>query len=217
MLRAAWAMLYAHFEGFCVVAFTRYLDELEAMKIVRGHCEDEILKFSLQHHLPKARHLEGAEFVEFLQGGFAALLNSSIEFPRLQTKANEFDLKGRSNMSPMALAECCRNCCVPCTKVNAQDRKLWVLVSRRNEIAHGKDTPVRDADEYVDYEQHVIDVMEAVAKAVDDALIQCKYLKCRLKAESTARIAERLYRASGGDHLGNWFEAERRLSEGEKA
>lgn len=155
------------------------------------------------------------DFLSFLQSGFAALLNNSIDFPRTKPR-NEYDLKGRSNMWPNLLGETCRSCCVPCAEVDEKDKKLWILVKRRNDIAHGKDTPVQDEDEYDAFEEHVLDVMEGVAKAVNDALIKCKYLQPAVKQQSTAHIAARLHRQSGGSELANWFEAERRLSEGEK-
>lgn len=48
LLRAIWALLYAHYEGFCKFAWDLYLNELQNARVKRKDCKDEIAKLSLQ-------------------------------------------------------------------------------------------------------------------------------------------------------------------------
>jgi hypothetical protein len=48
LLRAIWAMLYAHYEGFCRFALNVYLKELENSGIARAKCLEPLAIFSLR-------------------------------------------------------------------------------------------------------------------------------------------------------------------------
>ena len=217
LLRAAWAMLYAHYEGFCLNTLSIYLDAIENLNVMRKECREPLMQFSLQHHFPKARNLEEDAFYKYLRKDFESVLSSPIEFPRSKQRKDEFELKGRSNLWPNQLADCCDFCCVTCAAVDATDLRLKALVGRRNSIAHGKDTPVRDHFEFEEYETHVIGVLDKFVVAVDAALGECEYLDPLVRHRSLEALARRLWHQTGRGDLDNWFEAGKRLSEGERA
>ena len=208
---------YAHYEGYSLSLFTLYLNELEQMGIVRGEVQEKLMEFSLGQHLPRVRSRPVEELIEFIRSGFAALLAQSIDFPRDKKQRSEFDLKGRSNLWPKELASCSASFCIAPSTLDATDVRLRLLVGRRNAIAHGRDTPVRDHDEYLAYEGHTLNVMSELASAVETALLQCSYLRPDVKLRETERLAYLIAQTSGRDELANWFEAEKRLSEGQRA
>lgn len=216
MLRASWAMLYAHYEGFCLFAFTTYLDNLEKMKIPRGEFEEAIFRYSLEHHLPATRSLPHKDYCDFLRNGLSKLLSEPINFPKSKKRKDDYELAGRSNLWPKNLVECAANCSVALPSITEKDTRLKLLVGRRNDIAHGKETPVKDHDEYLQFEKYVLDVIEAVAKAVDDALRECSYLSTDARRNGTERLAYAYWQSGGQDPVGNWFAAKEKLSEGHR-
>jgi len=214
LLRASWTMLYAHYEGFTIFLFSEYLDRLERMNIPRKDCAQPLQLASFRHHLPKMRNLPEAEFILFLREGYSAKVVEPIEFPRKKAREDEFELKGRSNLWPWLLHECCEQHCVPTAGMDPKDMRLRLLVGRRNEIAHGKDTPVKDYDEYDAYHNYVLDRLDVLAQTFAQALARCLYLDSAVKHRETATLAYQRWLSSGGDAEANWAEAERRLADG---
>jgi len=217
LLKAAWTMLYSHYEGFCLFLFTRYLDRIEGMKVTRGDCREPLIRASLQQHLPKIRNKPENDFCVFLAHGYSLLLREPIEFPRDKKLKGEFELQGRSNLWPKLLDECCQKFGIVCAQLGPADTRLKLLVARRNTIAHGKEAPVKDYDEYDEYETHVFLVLDSLAEAFQNAVATCAYLEPAAKHRETQQIAYRIWSEAGGEPLDNWFEAERRLANGETA
>lgn len=215
LLRAIWAMLYAHYEGFWSFAMSLYLERLEQIGVARQNCVDVLAEFSLQQHLREFRRgVPDAKCIEFFKTHFPRLLASRIDFHR--NKSNEYVLKGYSNLWPEALADSVDSAGIRRTLIQHNDARLYLLVDRRNQIAHGKDTPVADLAEYQKYENHVFDVMHELAIHIIDSIVQREYMHSSARSDETARMAYRLWQERGGNAFDNWTEAERRLGAGEK-
>jgi hypothetical protein len=169
-LRALWAMLYAHYEGFCKFAWDLYLDELQKLGIKRKDCREEIAKLSLQKYLNSFKwDLSIDSFWEFGQTGFQKMLEEDLDF---STK-----LDTESNLYPNLLKKNSIQVCLNYQLVEKHETKLKALVKRRNEIAHGKPMVIKDLQEYQKYEDAAIEVMHELAISIVDCLDNRSYLK----------------------------------------
>ncbi|RCS41545.1 hypothetical protein DTL42_23665 [Bremerella cremea] len=170
LLRALWALLYAHYEGFCKFAWDTYLDHLQASSTMRGECTDNIARFSLSASFRSLRgNLSVDSLWEYCTKEFRNAMSQPIEFEdRLETD---------SNLWPNICRENCLAIDLPLPSVDLHRAKIKALVSRRNDIAHGQPMTIETLDEYKKYEHAVFDVMYELALAVDAGLADRKYLR----------------------------------------
>ena len=131
LLRALWAMLYAHYEGFCKFAWDTYLDHLQRTGPVRSDCVDAVARFSLAKSLTQLRGDLSLDTVwEYCTSKFSLLMSLPVTFDtRLETDSNLWPDLCRSNSSMVGL---------PHAAVDKNRSRLKALVARRNEIAHGQ-------------------------------------------------------------------------------
>ena len=170
LLRAIWAMLYAHYEGFCRFALNVYLDHVKATGIVRSKCRDKLTLFSLRGTFKSFRSdLSDQRCYDFFQHELATILNEAVDFERDQ-RTQEYKLAGESNLSPELLKENCDNLCLNVPSVASHHTRLWQLVDRRNKIAHGKSEVIRDLDQYQVFENAAIEVMYELCLVISDAV-----------------------------------------------
>ena len=170
LLRAIWALLYAHYEGFCKFAWDLYLNELQNAGVKRKDCKDEIAKLSLQKQFKELRgNLSLANIWNFAQIDLKTLLEENLEFP---TK-----LETNSNLYPQLFKENSLQVCLDCTLVEQYKIELKTLVVRRNEIAHGQKMIIKDIQEYKKYEDAALEVMHELAVSIVDCLDQKLYLQ----------------------------------------
>src|SRR5919199_4990675 len=131
LLRALWAMLYAHYEGFCKFAWDLYLDELQKAGVKRKDCKDEIAKLSLQKQFKTLKKdLTPESLWNFGQTDFRTMLEDNLDF--------QVKLETQSNLHPDIFKKNSLKVCLTCTLVDQYEIELKGLVSRRNEIAHGQ-------------------------------------------------------------------------------
>ena len=170
LLRAMLALLYAHYEGFCKFAWELYLDELQNSRIKRKDCKDSIAKLSLQKQFKRIRgNLSPENLWYFGETGFKSLLEENLDFPvKLETK---------SNLKPDLFKDNSRQAGLTCTLVDKHELKLKLLVTRRNEIAHGQKLTIKNLKTYEEYEDAAIEVMHELAIAIVDCLDKKLYLK----------------------------------------
>lgn len=170
LLRAMWAMLYAHYEGFCQFAWDLYLDELEKAGVKRKDCKDEIAKLSLQKEFKALKGDLSLESIwEFGQTRFTAMLEDNLDFP--------VKLETQSNLYPNIFKENSLQIGFTCGLIDKYETELKALVSRRNEIAHGQKMIIKDINEYKKYETAAIEVMHELAISIVDSLDKKLYLK----------------------------------------
>jgi hypothetical protein len=170
ILRALWAMLYAHYEGFCKFALDLYLDELMKAGARREACVDSIASFSLEAEFRKLRRDMSTDACwNFFQSSLPAALMDKLHFEeRLETK---------SNLWPNLLEENCKIANLKLTSIDDNRFKLRTLVSRRNDIAHGKRNIISSLAEYIKYEAAAFEVMYDLALAISEAIAMRTYLK----------------------------------------
>jgi hypothetical protein len=173
LLRALWAMLYAHYEGFCKFAWDLYVDELQKAGAKRKDCQDEIAKLSLQKEFNRLKGDLSTESIwNFGQTEFRTMLEDNLDFQDFQK-----ELANQSNLYPKDFKENSRRVCLTCTLVEQYETELKALVTRRNGIAHGKKMIIKDLNEYEKYEDAAIEVMHELAIAIVDCLDKKLYLK----------------------------------------
>ncbi|MFH1008956.1 MAG: MAE_28990/MAE_18760 family HEPN-like nuclease [Candidatus Latescibacterota bacterium] len=170
LLRALWALLYAHYEGFCKFAWDTFLDHVQSSAPVRSECTEPIARFSLGEHFRRFKGDLSFEGIwRFCTTDFAGLLAQQASFAvRLETQSNLWPDLCRSNSASIGL---------PHAAVDRQHTRLKTLVSRRNDIAHGQPMVVRSLQDYHEYESAAFDVIYELAEAVVDCLNKGKYLK----------------------------------------
>ncbi|MFZ1028233.1 MAG: MAE_28990/MAE_18760 family HEPN-like nuclease, partial [Limnoraphis robusta] len=105
LLRALWAMLYAHYEGFCKFAWDLYLDELQKAGIKRKDCKDEIAKLSLQKQFKSLKgDLSPESLWNFGQTGFRTMLEDNLDFQvKLETQSNLYPKLFKDNSIKVCL------------------------------------------------------------------------------------------------------------------
>lgn len=169
LLRALRAILYAHYEGFCKFALDTCLDALTELQPRRIDCKYRIAALSLQNQFRAlSGDLSNENCASFIHD-FSAIFNQTVEF--------NFQFATQGNLHPRALLKYYQSVCLPSDSVEDNRRMLEALVRRRNDIAPGKQVPVRSFKEYQEHEDAAITVIHGLAIAIIEALEQKQYLK----------------------------------------
>ncbi len=177
LLRAIWALLYAHYEGFFKFAWDLYLDHLENSRIPRNLCRREIAELSLTKEFNRLRgNLSSSSLWTFCQEELPQLLTNTASF--------EIKLDTRSNLWPQVIRENSAQAGLRCATVESNDAKLKALVRRRNEIAHGQKMIVRNLGEYQDYEDIALVAMHELAVEVLQAIETKNYLNSAIQSQA---------------------------------
>jgi hypothetical protein len=171
LLRAMWALLYAHYEGFCKFAWDLYLEELQKAGVKRKNCKDEIAKLSLQKKFKALKgNLSPENLWNFGQTDFEIMLEDNLDF-------HQISLETQSNLYPSLFKENVIQAGLTCTLVDKYKIELKSLVTRRNEIAHGEKMTIKNIDEYKKYEDAALEVMHELAISIIECLDKKLYLK----------------------------------------
>lgn len=161
LFRAAWALLYAHYEGFCKFAFTVYFD---ALKKSGERCENLAPKtqaFALTEKLKVIRNLPAVDFISAMRGFDTDVLSKPVSFPEVDTD---------SNLSPKVLERLLEDAGLELEALSSHNRSLFTLVNRRNKIAHGEREIIPELEYYLQFEGAAKDVMTELALAIDEKL-----------------------------------------------
>ena len=170
LLRALWTLLYAHYEGFFKFAWDLYLGALSDARITREQATETLARFSLSKKFRELRQdLSSKSLWGCLASDFPTWMKEDLEF--------EVGLETRNNLWPNVAKENSTKVGLPCSKIDEFQIELRALVSRRNEIAHGKKMIIRNLEEYQKYENAAVLAMHELAIAVLEALDHKWYLK----------------------------------------
>ena len=179
LLRALWAMMYAHYEGFCKFTWDFYLENIEKLGVSREACCSAVVKFSLAKQFRELRgNMTADSLWAVFTNGFGEWMKEQLNF--------ELKLETNSNLWPSLLKENSSLVDLPFEMVNLNEHRLKALVSRRNEIAHGKKMVIQTIEEYQPYEEAALLVMHELAVAVLECLEQKRYLKSRPPAQAAS-------------------------------
>lgn len=161
LLRAAWALLYAHYEGFCKNTLAAYYDHITQSGVACKDLPASTKLYALQKKLTQLRNLDDRDFV-FEIGLFDdEFLSTAPIFPDVDTQ---------SNLWPNVLINLLETADLNPAKVQEHESKLRTLVARRNKIAHGENNIITEVNYYKTYETAVYDVMYDLAIQVDRRL-----------------------------------------------
>lgn len=166
LLRAAWAMLYAHYEGFSKYCLTVFFDEAAKRLQDCKDLPDRTKAFALGKHLKKVKNLPALEMLNEMEAFSHYLQATKPEFPDVDTK---------SNLWPTVMQDLLSDADLVIEAVSSHATKLTTLVSRRNDIAHGQKNLINEVDYYLTYEDAVYDVMYHLAYSIDERLQQAPY------------------------------------------
>lgn len=166
LLRAAWALLYAHYEGFAKFCLTKFFDEASSRLLNCETLPSQTLAFAASSHINKLKSLPLPEAIAEIKGFPDYLESTKPAFPEVETK---------SNLWPHVMQELLAQADIVIDCVDSHAVKLKTLVSRRNDIAHGQYSLVSDVSYYLTYEQAVYDIMYHLAYSVEERLNQAPY------------------------------------------
>lgn len=167
LLRAAWALLYAHYEGFCKNALTVYYDYISNAGVVCGLLPETVRLLALRDALCEIRKKELVYLYDDVVNFDARYLQSAPIFPEVDAD---------SNLWPSKLKELLQQAGLSPAKVIEHEIKLRTLVSRRNKIAHGERNFIDEVDYYISFENAVYDVIYDLAYQIDARLSAPPYL-----------------------------------------
>lgn len=161
LFRAAWALLYAHYEGFCKFALTVYYDNLRSSGLKYRHLPDRTIAFALDRKIKEIKNLPSFEFFKEVMIFDSSHLGADASFPDVDTE---------SNLWPTTLAGLLLDADLSLLTLDSHSRKIATLVNRRNKIAHGEREMITEVDYYLQYEEAVILLMYELALAIDEKI-----------------------------------------------
>jgi hypothetical protein len=171
LLRASWALLYAHFEGFTKFCWELLLDQIQARSIAIEDLREDFLILALEKRFRLLRgNLSSSSLWKFFHDDLPETLNQNAFFSpdcRLET---EF------NLWPNVFERECAKVGITSTMLDNYRSRIRALVDRRNDIAHGKNMTVRSITEYADYEDAVLLVLHDLAIQVVEILEKQMYV-----------------------------------------
>lgn len=158
LFRAAWALLYAHYEGFCKFALTVYFDTI---KKPPNKCRDlpfQTQCFALSGAIKSIRTLPTVEFLNSFHSFDRTFLDASIEFPEVETK---------SNLWPHTFRELLTSADIEVKSLDDYNQTIRTLVTRRNKIAHGEKDMIKELSYYLKFEDAIMVVLCDLALSID--------------------------------------------------
>lgn len=114
--------------------------------------------YALENKLRHLRHMATYELLISIEDFNSSHLRDCPSFPEVDT---------RSNLWPNVLIDLLESADLSPDKVAEHQAKLKTLVSRRNDIAHGKNNFIVDVPYYLTFEEAVYDVMYDLALQID--------------------------------------------------
>lgn len=161
LLRAAWALLYAHYEGFCKNCLTLFFSEVSNLGVPCGRLPSSTRLFALQESIKAVCALPNPEFLAEVTDFTLKYGDAKADFPDIDTG---------SNLWPHVLLELLSHADLNPQMVMTHEQKLRTLVARRNSIAHGDNSFIADFNYYHGFESAVYDVIYDLALQVDQRL-----------------------------------------------
>lgn len=158
LLRALWALLYAHFEGFTKYSWDTLFDYIQSEKIPKENLIDAFALIALEKNFRSLRAaLDAASIMQFLSVSMPSAMQSEADFPE------EIRLKTDSNLWPNVFERETNKLGIYCEELEKHRGKIKALVARRNDIAHGKVMTISSVAEYHAYENSTLCLMHELA------------------------------------------------------
>ena len=166
LLRASWALLYAHYEGFVKVALTIFYEQAARMSNNCGELPINTRVFALDSFLKNIRSLPPVDCIAALENFVNVEYQKKPLFPDVDTK---------SNLWPNVLEDLLVDADITLKTITNERSKIKTLVQRRNDIAHGKNALISEVDYYLSFESVVYDLMYELALCIEQRLARSPY------------------------------------------
>lgn len=178
--RAIILLLYAHFEGFCKVAFILYINAINEANITCGEAHYAIAAAALADLFNNLRNPDkkSAEFRHQLPDDtklhrFARereFIERTNEFEKRPVKIQDTIIDTESNLKPIVLRKILYRLGLPDEEFKVFEGEIFKLLGYRNQIAHGQlKTGIKEKDyeklkktTYKIMDQITIEIMEAL-------------------------------------------------------
>lgn len=167
LLRACWALLYAHYEGFVKTALTVFFEEAKKRTQDCGSLPERTRLFALEKTLRKIKNLPSPEFLNQIESFSSTYHVIQPIFPEVDTK---------SNLWPNVFEELLDAADIALPALTTHRLRLKTLVSRRNNIAHGIHELIQEVSYYRSYESAIYDIMYELAFGIDERLSREPYV-----------------------------------------
>lgn len=170
LLRALTALLYAHMEGFFRFSWERIITEFEVMNLPRNNFSDEIITFSLAKDFNRIKNsYSDKELFKFSIREFGVLMNQSIIF--------EKRFGDSENLYPEKIQRECDKIGITLHELENYSIFVKALISRRNDIAHGKFNQIKTIEEYQQFEKAALAIMYDLFYQIYSVIDNQSYLK----------------------------------------
>lgn len=157
-LRASWAMLYAHFEGFTKFCWDILLDQVQVRKVSIDQLNENFRLLALEKAFRELkRDISSPSIWEFYNGALPELLKSNAIFP------SDCRLDAASNLWPNVFERECSRVGIKSDQIGLYRGRIKSLVARRNDIAHGMTMTIKSVSEYSEYEHAALLVLHDLA------------------------------------------------------
>lgn len=162
MLRAALAMIYAHYEGYCKFALAVYMDSLNKLKLSRKDMTWKLATYSMQRFRAQLIGAKSSQvfFTEMISD-FNAKMDEVARFDEPMTT---------SNLWPDRLIDWLEQLGLDATSVKYSETLLASLVDNRNKIAHGSKLVISSREELNKYADAALIAMHEAAIGVVSSL-----------------------------------------------
>ncbi len=160
LARAAWSLLYAHYEGYAKFCLTLFFERAARLVDSCGPLPAKTKEFALFAELKRIRSLPSGEFLQALETFSTTTSARKPHFPEVDTK---------SNLWPNVLEDLLAFADITCASIDKNRILLKALVGKRNGIAHGQAVTATYSD-YLKQENAVYEVMYELAYEVDARL-----------------------------------------------
>lgn len=158
-----WALLYAHYEGYCKFALTVYYDSIRSSGKLTEQLLSPTQAFALDSALRKLRGLPPVDLLCAIKTFDADHLKRPATFPDVDTE---------SNLWPNVLNQLLEIAGLKIDYIDQNWHKIRTLVARRNKIAHGERDMIKELDYFLSFEEIIRNLMIEVAIRIDEKLCE---------------------------------------------
>lgn len=166
LLRAAWALLYAHYEGFTKFCLTVFFDSASKQSDRCRSLPYATRAFALEGQIKSIRSANTIQAIDLIENIFSVALEDKPVFPEVDTK---------SNLWPNVLDEILIFADINEDLFDGDREKIKTLVARRNDIAHGQRNKVDDIGYYLTFEDAVLKFFYRLIFCVERRLLHAPY------------------------------------------
>ncbi|KTQ92667.1 hypothetical protein NS226_15365 [Aureimonas ureilytica] len=160
LTRAAWSLLYSHYEGFCKFSLTLYFENIANTQKSCIVLPAKTKTFAMTKEIKRLKNLPAEDFISSLEQFTNGPIACAPEFPDVDTK---------SNLWPNVLEELLEYADIKCPAVDHNRQLLKSLVTSRNGIAHGEKI-FEEITKYQAMENAVYQVLYELAFAIETRL-----------------------------------------------